>query len=71
MTTAIPPQVVGFLKRAEDDYEGFWEDAAINAMEDVHWFKQWDTVLEWDYPTFKWFSGGLTVSYTHLRAHET
>jgi len=60
MNTAIPPQVVGFLKRAEDDYEGFWEDAAIAAMEDVHWFKQWDTVLEWDYPTFKWFSGGLT-----------
>ena len=60
MTQAIPPQVAGFLKRAEDDYEGFWEDAAIAAMEDVHWFRQWDTVLEWDYPTFKWFTGGLT-----------
>ena len=41
------------MKRAEDDYEGFWEDAAIAAMDDIYWFKEWDTVLEWNYPTFK------------------
>ncbi len=60
MTQILPPQVVGFMKRAEEDYEGFWEDAAIAAMEDIYWFKQWDTVLEWEYPTFRWFTGGLT-----------
>ncbi len=56
----LPPQLKGFLKKAEEDYEGFWEDAAIAAMDDIYWFKQWDKVLEWEYPTFRWFSGGET-----------
>ncbi len=60
MTQILPPQLIGFMKRAEEDYEGFWEEAAIAAMDDIYWFRQWDTVLEWDYPTFRWFSGGLT-----------
>lgn len=60
MPNILPPQVMGFMKRAEEDYEGFWEDAAIEAMDDIYWFKQWDTVLESNYPTFKWFTGGLT-----------
>ncbi|MCK5586442.1 AMP-binding protein, partial [Candidatus Bipolaricaulota bacterium] len=60
MAHLTPPQVVGFTKRAEEDYEGFWEDAAIAAMDDIYWFKEWDTVLDWDYPTFKWYTGGLT-----------
>jgi len=49
MTQLFPPQVMGFVKEAEEDYEGFWEDAAI-----------WDNVLEWEYPTFRWFGGGMT-----------
>lgn len=67
MTQMIPPQVRGFMKRAEEDYEGFWEDAAVAAMEDIYWFKEWDTVLEWEYPTFRWFNGGLTnICYSCL-----
>lgn len=67
MTQIIPPQVRGFMKRAEEDYEGFWEDAAVAAMDDIYWFKEWDTVLEWEYPTFRWFGGGLTnICYSCL-----
>jgi acetyl-CoA synthetase len=60
----IPPQVKSFMKKAEEDYEGFWEDAALKAANDIHWFKKWDKVFEWEYPTFKWYKGGITnVSY--------
>ncbi|MFW6055999.1 MAG: acetate--CoA ligase [Chloroflexota bacterium] len=60
MTQLFPPQAMGFIKEAEEDYEGFWEDAAIAAMDDIFWFKDWDNVLEWDYPTFRWYGGGMT-----------
>ncbi len=59
-TGLIPPHVKTFLKWAEEDPEGFWEDAAIKASHDIHWFKKWDKVFTWEYPTFKWFEGGLT-----------
>lgn len=60
MAEIFPPQVMGFVKQAEEDYEGFWEDAAIAAMDDIFWFKEWDKVLEWEYPTFRWYGGGMT-----------
>ena len=60
----IPPQVRSFMGKAEEDYEGFWEDAAVRAGDDVRWFKKWDRVFEWEYPTFKWYKGGTTnISY--------
>ncbi|MBN2185590.1 MAG: acetate--CoA ligase [Candidatus Krumholzibacteriota bacterium] len=55
------------VKRAEDDFEGFWAD---QAREYVHWFKEWDSVLEWDPPKAKWFSGGKTnIAYNCLDKH--
>jgi len=63
----LPPQVGSFIGRAEKDYERFWEDAALNAANDIHWFEKWDKVFEWNYPTFKWYIGGLTnISYNCL-----
>ncbi len=59
-TGLIPPNVNNFIKWAEKDPEGFWEDAAIKASNDIHWFKKWDSVFTWDYPNFAWYSGGLT-----------
>ena len=59
-TGLIPPHVKGFLKWAEEDPEGFWEDAALKASHDIHWFKKWDKVFNWEYPHFQWFMGGLT-----------
>jgi acetyl-CoA synthetase len=56
----LPPHVQAFYRKADEDYDGFWESAATNAMPDIYWFKKWDKVLEWNYPTFKWFIGGET-----------
>ncbi|MBN2072250.1 MAG: acetate--CoA ligase [Candidatus Krumholzibacteriota bacterium] len=54
-------------KKATDDFEGFW---AEQAREYVHWFKEWDSVLEWDPPKAKWFSGGKTnIAYNCLDKH--
>ena len=48
------------------DPEGFWAKLA----EELHWFKKWDKVLEWDPPYAKWFEGGkLNVSYNCIDRH--
>ena len=52
---------------AEADYEAFW---ARQAHELVTWFKDFDTVLDWQLPFAKWFVGGeLNVSYNCLDRH--
>ncbi|MCX7991247.1 MAG: acetate--CoA ligase [Proteobacteria bacterium] len=56
----IPPQVKNFLKKGYDDLEGFWEEAAVNSMDELYWKRKWDKAFEWNYPTFKWYIGGLT-----------
>ena len=49
--------------KAEEDYEGFWEGFA----KDLHWFKEWDQVLNWNEPNAEWFVGGkLNVAYNCL-----
>mgnify|MGYP001085033680 CR=1 FL=1 len=64
MVEMVPPQVRSFMNLAEKDYEGFWEDAAIKAMDNVCWFRKWSKVFEGDYPTFRWYIGGVTnISY--------
>jgi acetyl-CoA synthetase len=46
-----------------DQPEQFWGRMA----EELHWFKKWDKVLEWNCPNAKWFVGGKTnVSYNCL-----
>src|SRR5207237_9467988 len=51
---------------AEKDPEAFWASVAEN----LHWFKKWDTVLEWNEPHAKWFVGGkINVSYNCLDRH--
>src|SRR5829696_9348632 len=37
-------------EEAERDYEGFWADRA----RELHWFKEWDQVLDWDPPEAQW-----------------
>ncbi|MCH7776388.1 MAG: AMP-binding protein, partial [Gemmatimonadetes bacterium] len=44
----------------------FWSRVAG----ELHWFKKWDTVLQWDPPHAKWFVGGKTnISYNCLDRH--
>ncbi len=51
---------------AARDREGFWEGRA----RELHWFKPWDRVLEWEAPFAKWFVGGrLNVAYNCLDRH--
>ncbi len=51
---------------AEGDWEGFWARQA----RELDWFEEWDSVLEWDLPDAKWFSGGrINVSYNCLDRH--
>ncbi len=53
-------------EKAAEDYEGFWEGWA----KELHWFKEWDQVLDWDPPFAKWFVGGKTnASYNCLDYH--
>ena len=51
---------------AEKDPAAFWARQA----EALDWFKKWDTVLEWEAPHAKWFTGGkLNISYNCLDRH--
>ncbi|MGH9899244.1 MAG: acetate--CoA ligase [Pyrinomonadaceae bacterium] len=53
---------------AERDPEAFW----ANIAEELHWFKRWDRVLDWQPPHARWFVGGTTnVSYNCLDRHLT
>ena len=50
-------------EEAERDFEGFWADFA----RELHWFKEWDEVLNWERPYAQWFVGGkLNISYNCL-----
>jgi acetyl-CoA synthetase len=62
----INPLVRRWREDATHDPDGFWGRAA----EALPWFRKWDKVFEWNYPTFKWFSGGLTnIAYNALDVH--
>ncbi len=53
-------------KESVDNPEKFWGRAA----EELHWFKKWDKVLEWNSPWAKWFVGGqINLSYNCLDRH--
>ncbi|MCS7067413.1 MAG: acetate--CoA ligase [Meiothermus sp.] len=46
--------------------EQFWSRIAA----ELHWFKPWEKVLEWNPPNAKWFIGGqLNLSYNCLDRH--
>ena len=54
-------------QRSVQDPEGFWGDVAS----ELHWFRPWGQVFQWDYPTFRWFVGGkcnITTNCLDLHA---
>jgi acetyl-CoA synthetase len=53
-------------KQSIEDPEKFWADVA----RELHWFKPWDKVLEWNLPWAKWFVGGkINLSYNCVDRH--
>ncbi|MBN2110624.1 MAG: acetate--CoA ligase [Methanosarcinaceae archaeon] len=53
-------------RKADEDLEAFWRGLA----EEIKWFRGFDSVLEWEPPHAKWFTGGkLNASYNCLDAN--
>jgi len=53
-------------QEAEQHPDQFW----ANIARELHWFKTWDRVLEWNLPFAKWFVGGqINISYNCLDRH--
>jgi acetyl-CoA synthetase len=53
-------------RQSIDDPEGFWAGVAG----ELHWFKPWDKVLEWNLPSAQWFKGGkLNLCYNCVDRH--
>ena len=60
-----------------DEYERLYAEAAADPQahwarqaDELHWFKKWNTVLEWNEPHAKWFVGGeINISYNCLDRH--
>jgi acetyl-CoA synthetase len=53
-------------KQSIEDPETFWSGAAG----ELHWFKPWDKVLDWNLPWAKWFVGGqINLSYNCVDRH--
>ena len=57
--------VAAWRREAREDPEGFWGRAA----EQVRWSKKWERVLDWQPPTFRWYSGGMSNLAYNCVAH--
>jgi len=53
-------------QRSIADPERFWAEVAG----ELEWFKPWDQVFQWDYPTFQWFLGAkCNITHNCLDRH--
>ena len=70
--TARIPSMEAYQKlydEAAADPAAFW---ARLAEEELDWFEQWESVLDWQPPFAKWFVGGkINISYNCLDRHLT
>lgn len=54
-------------KKADSDFESFWDEQAKN----LSWFSTWVKTLDWKPPFAKWFVGGtINASYNALDIHQ-
>jgi acetyl-CoA synthetase len=64
--STVNPVVRRWIEDGLRDPESFWERAALA----LPWFKTWDRVFEWTFPTFRWFIGAETnLAYNALDYH--
>ena len=62
----VTPIVRQWIEDGLADPEAFWARAAG----ELPWFRQWDQVFEWTFPTFRWFIGAETnLAYNALDRH--
>jgi acetyl-CoA synthetase len=52
----VTPKVRQWIEDGRRDPDAFWARAAG----ELPWFRTWDRVFEWTYPTFRWFIGAET-----------
>ncbi len=53
-------------RRSLDEPDAFWSEVAS----ELHWFRRWDAVHEWEEPFARWFPGGTTnLAYNALDRH--
>ena len=79
--TRLFPPSPEFVSKArissQAQYEAMWNEAAKDPAgfwgklgKELHWFKPYDKVLDWQEPNARWFVGGQTnVSYNALDLH--
>ena len=64
--SALNPTVDRWVRSAREAPDEFWAEAA----NELPWFRKWDSVFEWDSPSFRWFSGAQTnLAYNCLDHH--
>jgi acetyl-CoA synthetase len=62
----MTPTVRRWLEDGRGDPDAFWARAAG----ELPWFRRWDQVFEWTFPSFRWFIGAETnLAYTALDRH--
>jgi len=66
LVSTVNPVVQRWLEDGRRDPDAFWARAAS----ELPWFKTWDRVFEWTFPTFRWFIGAETnLAYNALDHH--
>src|SRR5262245_14520406 len=64
--STVNPVIRRWIEDGLRDPEAFWGRAAS----ELPWFKTWDRVFEWTFPTFRWFIGAETnLAYNALDHH--
>jgi len=62
----VTPAVQHWIEDGRRDPESFWARAAG----ELPWFRLWDRVFEWTFPTFRWFIGAETnLAFNALDRH--
>src|SRR5262245_3262161 len=62
----VTPLVRQWIEEGLTHPDDFWARAA----RELPWFRPWDQVFEWNFPTFRWFVGGETnLAFNALDRH--